>query len=278
MIAGRALACLLLCSLAHVATAQVSCAAGQEDCDGSGSQSTCCACVAGKYKEFTSTGTCINCTAGKYSTTLAATSSSVCTSCGAGKYSATTGASTSSTCIDCAAGKISDTIGATTSSLCIDCAPKKTSPVGSSSFDDCVCSADHYLSGLPYMIGIQEEYPVANLTALGCTNYYGAWYSHKTIATNVIRSTWTVIGSKTSSSATKFSLVASIQGTNFLTSSSTTVAYPSNNAFWYSTSNSVGFAPSSNINLNPSDIESTDCEKRFVPCGRDLAGGRHQPE
>ena len=99
MIAGRALACLLLCSLAHVATAQVSCAAGQADCDGSGSQSTCCACVAGKYKETTSTASCVNCGLGKYSTTVGATVASTCLDCAAGKYSATAGVE--SVCVVC---------------------------------------------------------------------------------------------------------------------------------------------------------------------------------
>ena len=67
MIAGRArgwMLCVLLLSLAHVATAQlqaVSCAIGMTDCDGTGALTTCCACAAGKYKSVADQSQCIEC-------------------------------------------------------------------------------------------------------------------------------------------------------------------------------------------------------------------------
>jgi hypothetical protein len=154
---------------ATVASTCISCGIGEYSA--TVGATNCINCIAGKYTSSTGRSFCTDCIAGTYSTTVGSTVASTCISCGVSKYSTTVGATVASTCIDCGAGKLSTTSGATTSSSCTDCAPKKTSPVGSSSFDACVCSAGHYLSGLPYMIGIQQEYPVANLTNLGCSNY-----------------------------------------------------------------------------------------------------------
>lgn len=59
--AQRALCVVLLLCLARVATPQVSCAAGNTDCDGAGTGTSCCACAAGKFKTSTGIETCINC-------------------------------------------------------------------------------------------------------------------------------------------------------------------------------------------------------------------------
>jgi hypothetical protein len=213
--------------------------------------SGCTACPAGKFSTTPGASACIDCAAGKYSVTVVDTSASACTNCAAGTYLTTT--------------------GATASSACQYCPFNRTSAVGSSLLTACVCKADTYRT-LPF--GIQQSYPISNIATLGCTVCYDQPYSHCTTSSNIESCKtsagsegWILMGSKTSTESTSFSLVAAIKARNFVMSTSTTVAYLSNEAYWYYVNSwSIGFAPSSSINLNIADNSSpeyADCANRL---------------
>ena len=91
MLSGRALCCLLLLCLAHVASSQY-----------------------------------IPCAAGWYN--ICPIPFNCCFRCAAGKFSAAVGALTVDTCSNCAAGKFSAAQNAT---ACTDCPADMTSPIGS---------------------------------------------------------------------------------------------------------------------------------------------------
>ena len=98
MLSGRALCCLLLLCLAHVASSQYR------------------PCAAGWYNACPIPFAC-------------------CVRCAAGKFSAAVGALTVDTCSDCAAGKFSAAHNAT---ACTDCPAGMTSPIGSTTPGACV--------------------------------------------------------------------------------------------------------------------------------------------
>ena len=243
---------------------------------------TCADCGAGKYSTATGASlasTCTDCGAGKYSTATGASVATTCTDCGAGKYSTATGASVAATCTDCDAGKYSLLPG---SSTCQDCPLGKTSAVGSSLFSQCVCKAGTALElNFNFPVGIQQTYPTQSVNRM-CAVCYDEPYSHATGAHNIENcktaagTGWILMGTKTTSASTSFSVAVFIQGSNFIQSSSTSVAYFSNGAYWYFYNGySVGFAPASNIRLFNADWQSpeyTDCAQR-VSWHLDLRGG-----
>lgn len=198
-------------------------------------------------------------------------------SCAAGNTDCD-GAGAGTTCCACAAGKYKTTVGTAT---CTDCPQSQTSPSGSSLVSACNCGAGSYFSGSPYVTGIQQSYPVANISNFACVACYDEAYSHITSSSNIdtcktaAGSTgWILMGSRSSTAATNFALLASIKGSNFVTSASTTVAYLSNGAYWYYyLTKSVGFAASSAINLARPDTSLTDCANRLSWLLNGLNGG-----
>jgi len=251
----------------------LNCAAGKYSVTtGATTVSVCVDCGAGKYSATLGASTCLNCGAGKYSTTTGASNAATCLNCGAGKYSTAIGASALATCIDCDAGKYSTTSGASASSQCLNCPAGKTSPAGSSLLTACGCAVGTYLKSTPSIpSGIQQNYAISSIANSGCTTCYDQAYSHGTSSANIQAckdaagsSGWILMGSKSNSAATSFSLLAAIKGSNFVLSTGCSVApcqtgaYLSNGVYWYwsqvASARAVGFAPTSNIWLNNPDI------------------------
>jgi hypothetical protein len=175
-------------------------------------------------------------------------------------------------CPACAQGFYKAYAGA---GACVAC-PANSQPATTSAATSCLCNAGTYSSsgtGTLPPVGIQQSYPISSISNLACTVCYDQAYSHATTSSNIEAcktsagsSGWILMGSKTSSAATSFSLLAAIQGSNFVTSTSTTQAYLSNGVYWYyHNTKSVGFAESSNINIINADIVSVsqNCANRL---------------
>lgn len=100
-------------------------------------------CPVGSYID-SADGVCKPCRAGTYSTTVRSTTPLNCLACSAGKFSNVSGASSESVCQSCPSGTFSAATGANSSATCSTCGPFMSTPLGASSFSDCVCSAGYY--------------------------------------------------------------------------------------------------------------------------------------
>jgi hypothetical protein len=249
-------------------------------------------CPAGKYAAGVNAAACDNCEAGKYSAAVGSTAVNTCSDCGAGKYQATAG---SIICDECEAGKHKPVSGINIA--CDDCqAGKHKAAAGiNTACDECQagkykatagvntacdnCEAGTYsLAGAGlFPVGVQINFSTSLLSGLSCTACYDKPYrgqSGGTLSSNIEtcksaggNGSWIAMGSKSSSSATSFDVLAFIPASALVTSSSTSQAYgPINGVYWYYYSGSaVGFASSSSINIkiNQADTLSTDCSRRL---------------
>ena len=122
-----------------------------------------------------------------------------------------------------------------------------------------------------------------------CVPCYDQPYSHPTTVADIetCRSVheegWIGMGAKSSAGASSYSLLAFIRASDLVPSSSTSVAYGANGAYWYYYSGkSVGFAASTSITLGVADIASSGCDYRLswhlrdggwrAGCTKDLNG------
>ena len=174
----------------------------------SGGSSECASCETGKYSTLVGATACTDCGAGKYSASTSESAASVCADCGAGKYSAVVGATTSSTCITCTTFAITNypgstsindcfclagytvinnanissgckactvntyRVGSATHSPCTECPTFSTSPVASTSVDDCIPDAGYImnittwpLTTAPCVAGTYSLYRATTCTA-----------------------------------------------------------------------------------------------------------------
>ena len=127
-------------------------------------------------------------------------------------------------------------------------------------------------SVVDYPVGVQMSYYAAWVSELSCTVCYDQPYSHATSSSDINRcksagstGSWIAMGAKSSDSASSFEVLAFIDASDLVTSSSRYQAYgPKNGAYWYYyNSYSVGFAASSSIYLNRGDTSNSDCERRL---------------
>jgi len=216
---------------------------------------SCAACGAGKYKATSGSAACTDCL--ENSASPAASSAVTSCQCNAG-YTGPNGGP----CIECEANFYKDTVGP---AACSACPAGSASPAASVSSTACGCGSSSYMSvsNLSFPVGIQTGYTTSNAMWEACGVCYDASYSSVTTISNIdtCRNAagsqgWILMGSKTSIASTSFALAAFIKGSNFITSSSLTVPYLSNGAYWYyHTTKSVGFTSETTINLNPYDQE-----------------------
>jgi hypothetical protein len=162
---------------------------------------TCDSCPASKYSNSGGSSSCATCVAGTYS----AAGANQCMPCAAGTYSSEADA----TCTDCAAGKYSDATGASTCQLCGG--GKYSLPYETSVVD-------------AFPVGVQKSYSTSLLSGLSCILCYDEPYSKYTTNLDIetCKSTggggrWIAMGSKSSSTATSFDVLAFIPANALVT-------------------------------------------------------------
>ena len=121
-----------------------------------------------------------------------------------------------------------------------------------------------------YPSGVQLDVLETMITAGGWTICYDQPYSHMTTAADLTRcsslGTFVLMGAKSSSGASNLTLLAAGATANALaTTSSTSVAYLENGAYWYNYPGmSVGFAESSQVDLLYLDANMySECTQRL---------------
>jgi hypothetical protein len=131
----------------------------------------------------------------------------------------------------------------------------------------------------PFPSGVQTSYSESLLSNLSCIVCYDEPYTIQYTYSSITRSShieackstggsgrWIAMGSKSSSSATSFDLIAFIAAGDLVQSTSLDTAYgPKNGVYWYYYNGySVGFASSSSVSLEGlGDTSNADCTWRL---------------
>ena len=114
--------------------------------------------------------------------------------------------------------------------------------------------------------GIQKDFGVEKLLNCGFRKCYDEPYSWATTSSELLvcNGTWFFVGAQQASSLNSISIGSFGDNSIFSTTSSTALAQPHLGTYWYFYSGySFGFSATSQINLQPGDILSSNCDSRL---------------